>query len=159
MSKQAQNVTILFLIKNEQVLLAMKKRGFGEGLWNGVGGKQENNETIEQTARRECYEEIIVKPIQLKLVAKLRFIFMEDEKGVKVIHYCSVYLCNKWTGEPIETEEMRPQWFNKKELPYNKMWPDDIIWIPKIMAGEKIDGHFYFNSSNNIVKYSLGTYK
>lgn len=33
--------TLLFLKKNRQLLLAMKKRGFGAGKWNGVGGKLE----------------------------------------------------------------------------------------------------------------------
>jgi hypothetical protein len=37
-SKQA---TLLFLIKDQKILLAMKKRGFGKGRWNGVGGKPE----------------------------------------------------------------------------------------------------------------------
>jgi len=31
----------------------MKKRGFGQGKWNGFGGKVEPNESIEQAAIRE----------------------------------------------------------------------------------------------------------
>ena len=38
-------VTLLFLRRDGQILLAMKKRGFGEGKWNGVGGKVEPGET------------------------------------------------------------------------------------------------------------------
>jgi hypothetical protein len=29
----------LFMHQNENVLLGMKKRGFGQGRWNGFGGK------------------------------------------------------------------------------------------------------------------------
>ena len=29
--------TLCFLVKGEMILLAMKKRGFGAGRWNGVG--------------------------------------------------------------------------------------------------------------------------
>jgi 8-oxo-dGTP pyrophosphatase MutT (NUDIX family) len=41
--------TLLFLHKpdEQKILLAMKKRGFGEGKWNGVGGKREPGESIE----------------------------------------------------------------------------------------------------------------
>jgi hypothetical protein len=31
--------TLLFLQKDDELLLAMKKRGFGAGRWNGVGGR------------------------------------------------------------------------------------------------------------------------
>lgn len=37
--------TLCYLLKDDQVLLAMKKRGFGEGKWNGPGGKVEKGET------------------------------------------------------------------------------------------------------------------
>jgi 8-oxo-dGTP pyrophosphatase MutT (NUDIX family) len=53
-----RNTTLLFLVKKQDnkitdVLLAMKKRGFGAGRWNGVGGKLGEGETIEQAVIRE----------------------------------------------------------------------------------------------------------
>jgi len=36
-----KQTTIIFPIYDDQVLLGMKKRGFGEGKWNGFGGKLE----------------------------------------------------------------------------------------------------------------------
>ena len=41
----------------KRVLLGMKKRGFGAGMWNGFGGKVELGETVEEGARRELEEE------------------------------------------------------------------------------------------------------
>lgn len=41
----------------DQILLGMKKRGFGMGKWNGFGGKVEPGETIEEGALREMAEE------------------------------------------------------------------------------------------------------
>jgi 8-oxo-dGTP pyrophosphatase MutT (NUDIX family) len=40
-----------------EILLGMKKRGFGMNKWNGFGGKVEVNETIPQAAARELQEE------------------------------------------------------------------------------------------------------
>ncbi|HMS91425.1 MAG TPA: NUDIX domain-containing protein, partial [Candidatus Absconditabacterales bacterium] len=40
-----------------QILLGMKKRGFGMGNRNGFGGKNHEGETIIQTALRELSEE------------------------------------------------------------------------------------------------------
>ena len=55
-----KHVTLLFLIKDDsqEILLAMKKRGFGEGKFNCTGGKIEEGETIPQAAIREAKEEI-----------------------------------------------------------------------------------------------------
>lgn len=40
-----------------RLLLGQKLRGFGEGYYNGFGGKVELGETIEAAARRELEEE------------------------------------------------------------------------------------------------------
>ena len=53
-----REATIVLLLRNDEVLLAMKKRGFGEGKWNGVGGKPNAGESIEEVAVRETKEEI-----------------------------------------------------------------------------------------------------
>ncbi|KAJ2178209.1 Nudix (Nucleoside diphosphate linked moiety X)-type motif 1, partial [Coemansia sp. RSA 551] len=49
--------TIIFPLEGDkdvsQVLLGLKKRGLGDGLWNGFGGKVEAGETIAACAHRE----------------------------------------------------------------------------------------------------------
>jgi 8-oxo-dGTP diphosphatase/2-hydroxy-dATP diphosphatase len=45
-------LTLAFLRRSSQILLGYKKRGFGQGLWNGFGGKVQNGETIVAAARR-----------------------------------------------------------------------------------------------------------
>ena len=73
--------TLCLLRRNEEILLAMKKRGFGEGKYNGVGGKIEGTETPEATMLRETKEEIGVTPIQYEKVGVVSFDeFYKDEK-------------------------------------------------------------------------------
>ena len=55
-AKHYSRTTLCFLINNSQVLLAMKKRGFGVGKWNGTGGKVIGDESVEQAAKRETKE-------------------------------------------------------------------------------------------------------
>jgi 8-oxo-dGTP pyrophosphatase MutT (NUDIX family) len=40
--------------QGDRVLLGEKKRGFGEGYYNGFGGKVEKAETILEAAKREA---------------------------------------------------------------------------------------------------------
>lgn len=135
-----QIVTLVFLKTDDQILLAMKKRGFGAGKWNGAGGKIEPNETLIQAAIRECQEEIHVTPIRLEKVAVLDF-YLDDfpQQG-------HVYICEEWTGEPKESEEMKPAWYSIDQIPYPDMWEDDEYWLPLVLEGKKVEGEFTFKN-------------
>jgi 8-oxo-dGTP pyrophosphatase MutT (NUDIX family) len=148
-----RNVTLLFLIKNHQLLLAMKKRGFGKGKWNGVGGKQDPDETIEETAVRECQEEIAVTPIIFKQCATIDFFFDGDDTSMnQKVH---AFLCTDWSGEPVETEEMAPQWFNLTDIPYENMWEDDQFWLPQVLAGKYVEASFTFDRRGKLVNSDI----
>ncbi len=49
--------TLAFIIKNDKVLLLNRNFNPWKGCWNGVGGKIENNETIDDSMLREIREE------------------------------------------------------------------------------------------------------
>lgn len=147
-----RQTTLCFLTKEDEILLAMKKRGFGEGKWNGVGGKQNPGEDILKTAIRETFEEIEVTPVGMELVAVLNFYFLNNPEWNQ---QCSVYITKTWEGEPKETEEMRPQWYNKKELPFEAMWPDDKFWIPLVLNGTKVNAEFMFDENNTMLESNV----
>ncbi len=149
-----RKATLLFLIKKDgdiiiEICLAMKKRGFGEGRWNGAGGKvEEGKETIERAVIRETEEEIGVLVKEIKKVAELSFYFPHNSSFNQKVF---VYFSTNWLGEPKETEEMSPKWFNVQDIPYEKMWPDDPFWLPKVLEGKLLRAYFKFGE-NDIVK-------
>ena len=153
MTKPHKKLTLLFLRKGDNVLLAMKKRGFGQGKWNGVGGKVESDETIEVAMVRECQEEINVTPTVYEKVADIQF----DEyfKDMPTIMDVQVFIATAWEGEPTESEEMKPQWFAINNIPYEDMWTDDPYWLPLIINGKKITANFTLNENNIIIDHSV----
>jgi 8-oxo-dGTP diphosphatase len=145
--------TLLFLRKDDKILLAMKKRGFGAGLWNGVGGKVDPGETVEQAMVRECQEEINVTPKNFVKVAYHDFTNdAATESWQQQVH---VYLCDQWEGEPTETEEMAPKWFAITDIPYTEMWQDDQMWLPLVLQDKKVTGTFSFDEHNDILSATI----
>lgn len=157
-----RKATLCLLIRENQgdkeILLAMKKRGFGAGKWNGVGGKldpQKGDRNVIDVAIRETEEEIGVKIKDLEKVAVLSFYFpsIAKEKGWdQEVH---VFLVENWEGEPTETEEMTPKWFKESEVPFKKMWSDDELWLPHVLGGKKLKGNFIFRDEEIIEKHNI----
>lgn len=150
--KRTINTTLVLILKNGKVLLAQKKRGFAMGTFNGIGGKQDPGETIEQAMIRETQEEIGVTPTTFKQVGLIRFDTWY--KGERVDLNLNIYTCTHFAGEIIETEEMIPEWFDMDKIPFDKMLPDDREWFPIVAAGNCVYGTVFLqedlkNSENN----------
>lgn len=142
--------TLLFLRRGDEILIAMKKRGFGANKWNGVGGKLELGETVEQALIRETEEEIDVTPTNYWQVAELDFV--QDGETPDPWHmYVYAYICDEWTGQPAESEEMAPEWFKLSDIPYQSMWEDDEYWLPQVLAGSKVTGEFKFDIDDKLI--------
>lgn len=149
-----RTATLLFLVKEEagrvtEICLAMKKRGFGMGRWNGVGGKVNEGETIEDAARREAEEEIGVVTKDIEKVGEIVFTFAHKPDFNQVVH---VYCATEWEHAPSESEEMSPRWFSVEDIPYTEMWPDDIFWLPKVIEGNTIAAAFTFGHNDEILE-------
>lgn len=150
---KAKVLSLLFLRQEDSLLLAMKKRGFGEGRWNGVGGKVEPGETIEAAMIREAQEEIGVTPTLFEKVGDIRF----DEyfKGEPALMHVHVFVATAWNGQPAESDEMAPQWFHVDDIPYSDMWSDDIYWLPLVLQGQKITADFKLDATDAIIEHTI----
>jgi len=138
-------LTLCCLKKDGKILLGMKKRGFGAGRWNGFGGKLKAGETIEQAAIRETQEECGIEITELEKLGLIDFEF-EGNSEILEVHLFSI---KTFSGEPIETEEMKSQWFAFADIPFDSMWPDDEFWIPLFLADKKFKGYFLFDKEGN----------
>lgn len=145
--------TLLFLRKENKILLARKKKGFGFGKWNGIGGKLEQGETPEQAMIRETEEEIFVTPTAYEKVGIINFIeYYKDELATINMH---VYIATKWQGVPKESEEMQPKWFSINNLPWEEMFSDDKYWLPLVLEGKKLDAFFEYDKNWNLQKQEV----
>jgi 8-oxo-dGTP pyrophosphatase MutT (NUDIX family) len=147
------DVTLCLLVRGDppnEILMGLKKAGFGAGKYNGFGGKVEPGETIESAAIREVKEEVGLTVFEenLQPVGRLTFLFPANPALDRVTH---VFLVRAWEGRPVESAEMRPVWFAVGDIPFEQMWQGDVHWIPRVLAGERIQGCVTFGEDNESV--------
>ena len=145
--------TIVFLLRGDEILLAMKQRGVGAGYWNGPGGKVDLGETIEQAMIRECEEEIGVTPTEYTKVAYHDFVLQNEEGSWH--QWTHVYVATAWQGEPAPSDEMLPRWFSQANIPYAQMWPDDILWLPLVLEGKLLQTRFVLAKDEQVEDYDI----
>ncbi|NWW95342.1 8ODP triphosphatase, partial [Rhynochetos jubatus] len=143
--------TLVLVVQPPRVLLGMKKRGFGAGLWNGFGGKVQPGESIEEAARRELLEESGLTVDTLQKMGQITFEFVGNSELMEV----HIFRADHFHGEPTESEEMRPQWFQLDEVPFNHMWADDIYWFPLLLQKKLFRGYFKFQGQDTILEHTL----
>jgi len=144
-------LTLCVLIRDSKISLGMKKRGFAAGKWNGYGGKLHSGEAIEEAAKRELLEESGINANRIEKVGVINF----ETEGSQEIYEVHIFKLENFIGEPVETEEMRPQWFDYDKIPFDNMWPDDKYWFPLLLSGKKFKGRFLFGENNTILNQKL----
>lgn len=145
-------MTLCLIIDADRVLLGYKKRGFGQGWWNGFGGKVEAGEGLEAAARREVNEEAGIALEEVTKVGVLEFTFADKPAEIFVGH---IFKGEGIVGEPHESEEMKPQWFAIEDIPYEQMWPADRYWLPVFLKGKTFTGRLHFSANNEILKKEI----
>lgn len=142
--------TLVYIFRGNEVLLAMKKRDFGKGKWNGPGGKMKAGEMPTEAGVRETQEEIGVTPVLGDELGRIQY--HDEMAGDWVVH---VFRTEAWAGEPTESEEMRPRWFGTDVLPYQTMWSGDDQWMPHVVNNQKFSAEMWFDGKQNNVKSEI----
>ncbi|POM80544.1 Hypothetical protein PHPALM_1609 [Phytophthora palmivora] len=103
----------------------MKKRGFGMGKYGGLGIPMppcSGGYLTQSAAPVSLSTDVIVKAEDLQSRGTLLFSFEEGK----------------------ESDEMKPQWYDTTDIPFKSMWADDSFWLPHVLNGMSVHGHFHF---------------
>ncbi len=138
--KAVDPATLVFVVREGQILLIRKKRGLGAGKVNGPGGRLERGESPLECAIREVQEELRTTPTGLEMCGENLFQFVD---GYSTHVY--VFRADGCDAEPRETEEATPFWAPVERIPYDQMWEDDDLWLPLLLAGRRFSGRFIFD--------------
>lgn len=155
LSEIKTKAVVCFLLNKNQVLLGLRKKSttnLGVNLISGIGGKLEPGETYQQALIRECEEETTVKIKDFQEMGTVYFYLPYKPIWSQKV---KVYLATSWQGEPNETDSIKPVWYDKDKLPWQQMWEDNNYWLPKVLAGKKIEAYFHFGENEKILQQQI----
>jgi 8-oxo-dGTP diphosphatase len=137
--------TLLFVVRDGRILLIHKLRGHGAGKINGPGGMVERGESPLQCALREIEEEVGVRAIDPVPLTLLRF---QDTDGSSMLGFA--FKASDCLGAPRQTAEAIPFWCDVGGIPYERMWDDDLVWLPRLIEGVPLVGEFLMHADRLI---------
>jgi 8-oxo-dGTP diphosphatase len=105
------------------------ERGLGSGKMIGPGGRLDPGESALQGATREA---------QGKLNITFQFV---DGPAMLV----SILTATGCEGDPQASDEATPLWMPLEQTPYDRMWADDRVWFPLMLAGQPFHGRSLFD--------------
>jgi len=122
-----------------RALLVYHKAGPWEGFYTGLLDEAAPDEDPASAAERIAREHVGIKPGPLS--HRATFVFSSRAWG-RAREW--EFLAEGCEGVPIESDAMRPEWFDFAAIPYDRMPADDAIWYPPFLDGKRMRGHFDF---------------
>ena len=138
--------TLWVIVKGDKIFLWEKKRGFAKWVLNWVWWKREWNETMDDCMKREANEEIWIDIIKQEKVWLMYFYFEDKPEWNLVVYLYNIF---DYDWDIVESEEIKPFWFDLNNIPYDKMWEFDKVWLPRILYWEKdIEYKVWYDTDN-----------
>ncbi len=154
----AARVTLCFLLRDgesgPEVLLGLKRTGFGTGKIVGIGGHVEPGESDGEAAVREVMEEtgVSLRVEDLKDAGAVNFVFPAKPEWDMSTR---LFTARTWQGEPRDSDEVLPEWFRTDTLPVERMWQDADHWLPVVLEGGKVNVVVTLDEDNETVASSV----
>lgn len=147
--------TICFIQKGREILLLNRVKEPSMGMWNGVGGKIEKNETAVEGIIREVLEETGIVLSEVQYAGNVIFKDIEGEDGMYV--YLAQIPANADIQTPQSTDEGILDW---KEIDWildssNQGVVGNLkYYLPIILDGKHNLEHTFMYNKHSIINYS-----
>jgi len=66
-----------------------------------------------------------------------------------------LYVTRSWEGEPAESDEIAPEWYDVGRLPLELMWHDAGTWLPMALDGHGPNLRIILNEDNATVRAAV----
>lgn len=152
------DVCVVYLLRDRpvdgrtvtEVLLGEKLTGLGVGKLVGAGGKLEPGESARAAAVREVAEElgVVVAASDLVAISDITYPFVDKEEWSQ---RSFGFVTRTWTGTPTGSDELAPHWYPVDAIPFDRMWADACLWLPRALDGDFVDATYSFRADGSMV--------
>ncbi len=130
--------------ENGRILLGQRsgRSKFGPSLYSGPGGKFEEgvDTSLLDCLNREIWEEFRIRIDRTRTEKIATILFWVAGLPHFLVH---IYRVPAFSGTPMQTREMRPQWFERDALPFDQMFDGDPAFFKKLVRGERFCAHIF----------------
>ena len=127
--------TLCYLLRDDEMLMlhrVKKKEDVNKGKWIGVGGKFESNESPDECARREIFEETGLTVHECTPRGIVTFCYNNDEP-----EYMHLFTSKCFSGELVkECDEGDLKWIKCSEIEQLNLWAGDRIFLKLLKEKE-----------------------
>ncbi len=147
-----RRVVLCFLFRpsstGREVLLGLKRTGFGTGRVVALGGKVDGDESDLDAAVREVEEEsgIALRPSDLRYAGRISWSFpARPDWNMQ----SALFTAEAGHSVPVPCEEIEPRWYPVDAIPWAAMWKDAPHWLPELLAGTRVEAHIEMAADND----------
>ena len=145
MEKRLLNIAIAPLIRDNKILLLRRNKPPFKGLWGMPGGKLEFGEYIEDTIKREIFEETGLNIKLKRILAVLSEIFFntttKEDYWHAILFLCEVTIDD--VSKVKNSSEGNLEWFDLDDLSKTEIIPSDYEMIRQIVLQPRSSIDFY----------------
>ena len=145
--------TLVYLIQNDHWLMLLRNKkinDINQNKWIGVGGKKEKNETIEECAIRETFEETGLKIQSLHYHGVVLFDY-EKAESEKIY----VYTSTDFTGVIHECNEGTLSWIKREDILNLNLWHGDKLFLNHLFHhfNDLFCLHLVYDKDDSLIHY------
>jgi 8-oxo-dGTP diphosphatase len=143
--------TLVYPIRDDRVLLMKRRKEPNLGLWVGLGGKIEPDESPYECAERELYEEAGLSAFQLRF----RGLITEVSPRPDWHWMLFVYTVTDFIGEVISDDrEGRLGWWSLDEAQRLPIPQADAVFFPRVtdLSGPFYHAKYVYDNNLNLIK-------
>lgn len=121
---------------SREVLLGLKRTGFGAGRVVAIGGKVDGVETDLAAAVREVREEtgMQLRPSAVRHLGRISWTFPAQPAWSMA---ATLFAAEQDGTIPVPCDEIEPRWYGVDSIPWDSMWKDGPYWLPSVLADDQ----------------------
>ena len=121
---------------SREVLLGLKRTGFGAGRVVAIGGKVDGVETDLAAAIREVREEtgLQMQSSAVRHLGRISWTFPAQPAWSMA---ATLFAAEGGGTTPVPCDEIEPRWYGVDSIPWDSMWKDAPYWLPSLLADEQ----------------------